>query len=237
MGLLITAMHRARALKPVLNFRTIKVPVTGDHVSRTVWKHIWKGGYERPEIEALLAIVRPDDRVLELGTGMGIVSGVVAKANPQVKIEAYEANPALIGPIQHLHEMNGITNVQINNAVLLPTADATPIRFNLHANFTESSISDRVEARSAVDVPVHDFRKVLAEFSPDILVCDIEGGEEELFKGVSLAGMRALVIEFHPHLISREATKRIYDLCAEAGLYPRIELSSLQVVVFERVNV
>lgn len=236
MGLLITAMHRARALKPVLNFRGLKVPVTGPHVSRTVWKHLWKGGYERPELDALSALVRPGDRILELGTGMGIVSGVVAHANPQVQIEAYEANPALIDAIRQLHEMNGITNVTPHNAVLLPTDDETPIRFNLHENFTESSISDRVTAQGAVEVPVRDMRKVLAEFRPDILVCDIEGGEEALFDGITLDGLRALVIEFHPKLISRAATKRIFDLCAAAQLYPRIELSSALVVAFERVE-
>jgi FkbM family methyltransferase len=236
MGILITAMHKARGLHPVLNFRGVKVPVTGDHVSRTVWKHVWKGGYERPEIEALSGLMRPGDRILELGTGMGIVSGVAAKLRPDVQIEAYEANPALIPAIHKLHELNGITNVSVNNAILLPTDDTTPIRFNLHENFTESSISDAIASADYVEVERRDFRKVLSEFRPDILVCDIEGGEEELFRGVTLQGLRALIIEFHPKIISRKAVKRIYDLCADAGLYPRIELSSLQVVAFDRVD-
>lgn len=235
MGLLISTLYGARALRPALNFRGINVPVTGDHVSRTVWKHIWKGGYERPEIEALLGLMRDGDRILELGTGMGIVSGVAATARPSVQIEAYEANPALIPAIHKLHQMNGISNVTVNNAILLPTDDTTPIRFNLHRNFTESSISDAIESRDFVEVERRDFRRVLADFQPDILVCDIEGGEEELFKGVALKGLRALIIELHPKIISREATRRIYDLCAEAGLYPRIELSAQQVVAFERI--
>ncbi|WP_322867192.1 FkbM family methyltransferase [Aquicoccus sp. G2-2] len=236
MGILITALHKARILHPVLNFRGIKVPVAGDHISRTLWKHIWKGGYEGPEIEALSSLIRPGDRILELGTGMGLVSGVAANLHPDVKIEAYEANPALIPAIHKLHELNGITNINVNNAILLPTDDTTPIRFNLHENFTMSSIKNTIDSSGYVEVERRDFRKVLSEFRPDILACDIEGGEEELFTGVTLQGLRSLIIEFHPKLISRSAVKRIYDLCADAGLYPRIELSSLQVVAFDKID-
>lgn len=76
MGIGVTALYKLRSLRPVLDFRGLKVPVAGIHVTRTVWKHLFKGGYERPEIEAMLALTRPCDRILELGTGMGIVSGV-----------------------------------------------------------------------------------------------------------------------------------------------------------------
>lgn len=236
MGLLTSLLYRARAFRPMLEFRGLKVPVAGDHVSRTVWKHIRKGGYERPEIDALSALVRPGDRILELGTGMGIVSGVVARQHPDVSIEAYEANPALIEPILELHELNGIKNVRVHNAILLPTGDTTPMRFNLHSNFTESSISDAISSEASIDVPVRDFRTILAEFRPDILVCDIEGAEEHVFDGVDLGGLRAVVIELHPHLISRDATERIYDTCAEAGLAPSDAHSSHQVVAFERAE-
>lgn len=236
MGLGITLLYRARHLRPVLNFRGIKVPVTGAHVSRTVWKHLFKGGYERPEIDGLLALGRPGDTVLELGTGMGIVSGVAAKAFPDMTIHAYEANPALIEPITRLHEMNGITNVHLSNAVLLPAPTQTSIAFNLHDNFTESSISDKITSARSVYVPVEDINAVIARTAPDIFVCDIEGAEDVVFDGLDLSGLRVVLLELHPTIIDRAAIKRVYDTCAAAGLYPRIEHSDLQVVAFERID-
>lgn len=236
MGLWITALYSARRLWPVLSFRGLKVPVTGAHVSRPVWKHVWRGDYEAPELDALRALLRPTDRVLELGTGMGLVSGVVAKEFPAIHVYAFEANPSLIPVIEALHKRNEIANVTLRNEVLLPNPREASIRFNLHRNFTESSLSDRIESQSAVDVPVRDINAVVAEVRPDVFVCDIEGAEAQVFDGLDLAGLRVVVIELHPHLLKRAEIKLIYDTCAKAGLYPRVEHSDLTVVAFERVE-
>ena len=236
MGLYITTLYKARGLRPVLHFRGLKVPVTGPHISRSVWKHLWKGGYEAPEIFALQKLLKYGDKVLELGTGMGVISSFAAKLHPDIEVEAYEANPALIEPIRKLHKMNGIANVNINNAILLPTESETFRKFNLHKNFTESSIKDEISSTNSVDVPVQDFRAVLNKIRPDVFVCDIEGGEEELFVGVDLTGIRAVVLELHPEIVSRPAIKMIFDVCAHAGLYPRIEYSSERVVAFKKVE-
>lgn len=236
MGLYFSTLYKARSLRPVLRFRGLKVPVSGPHISRSVWKHLWKGDYEAPEIFALQNLLKSGDSVLELGTGMGVVSSIAAKLHPDIKIEAYEANPALIEPIRSLHKMNRITNINIHNAILLPTENQTFRKFNLHEKFTESSIKEEISSIRSIDVPVQDFRTVLNKIRPDVLVCDIEGGEEELFVGVDLRGIRAVVLELHPEVVSRPAIKVIFDVCARAGLYPRIEYSSERVVAFEKVG-
>lgn len=236
MGLLVSTLYKTRGIRPKLRFRNLTVPVNGTHVSRTVWKHLWKGGYERPEIDASLALLQSGDRVLELGTGMGIVSGVLAKSDPSVTIKTFEANPNLVDAIANLHNVNGLTNVAPNNAILLPSAkDGETITFNLHKNFTESSV-ERIESAQAVEVPVQDFQTTFNAFSPDVMICDIEGSEARLFDGISLKGLRALVIELHPDLITRADVKRIYDICYDAHLYPRVDLSNLHVEVFERTE-
>lgn len=236
MGILISALYRSRHIWPVLRFRGLSVPVNGPHVSRPVWKHIWRGTYEAPELDALDQLVRPGDRVLELGCGMGLVSGALAKRLPDLAIRSYEANPVMIPVIRDLHARNGIANVDIRNAILLPAPTEPVRRLNLHQNFTESSIMAGIASETGVEVPVQDFNAELADFRPDVLVCDIEGAEEELFRGVSLAGLRGLVLELHPALVSRAAIAAIFDSCAAAGLYPRIEWSRKQVVAFERVD-
>ncbi len=236
MGLLVTALYKMRSLRPIIQFRNLQVPVSGAHVSRTVWKHLWKGGYERPEIEAVLALLRPNDRILELGSGIGIVSGVAGKSDPSVTIETYEANPALLPAIEELHRLNELSNIHPKNAVLLPDAvEGDTISFNLHENFTESSIQP-VESNHSTEVCVQNFQNIFDSFSPDIMICDIEGGEAQLFMDFYLKGLRALVIELHPNLISRRDIKQVYEVCREANMYPRIDLSERQVEVFERVD-
>ncbi|PIE15648.1 MAG: hypothetical protein CSA68_06410 [Rhodobacterales bacterium] len=236
MGLLVTLLYRARALRPYLGFKGLKVPVTGAHVTRPVWKHLWKGDYEAPEILALQNLVRDGDVILEMGSGMGVVSAVASRLAENVHIEAYEANPTLIERIKDLHQINKIDNITVHNAILLPTSDETSRHLNLHENFTESSIVEGINSQSSVEVPVKDFRQVLQDVKPTVFMCDIEGGEEELFQGIDLSGIRAVILELHPKVISRAAIKAIYDTCARAGLYPRIEWSTEQVVAFERVE-
>lgn len=226
-----------RKILPPPDFRGVKVRMTGDHVSRGVWKHVFRGDYELPEVEALLALLRPDDRVLEMGTGMGLVSGQAAKRYPSLKVESYEANPRMIPVIKEFHEMNSIKNVTLNNAVLV-NGDGTGSRpFYLHGSFAQSSLVPMASGlQETVMIPEHSISHVLSEFRPDVLLCDIEGGEAELFPGLDLSGLRAAIIELHPKVISRQAEAGIYKAFAAAGLFPRIELCSGTVAAFEAVE-
>lgn len=235
MGIYISTLFALRRWKPVLQFHGLDVPVTGPHVTRPVWKHIWKGDYEAPEIKALSSVIRDHDIVLEMGTGMGVVSGLTAKANPTVTVHAFEANPAMIPVITDLHKRNAITNVTVHNAILLPDASEGETRaLHLHQNFSESSITDQIDSAGSVAVPVKDMHRVLADLKPDVLVCDIEGAEAEVFVDLDLSCLRALVIELHPHIVNEAQITRIYDLCAQFDLFPNASLSSGTVVAFER---
>jgi len=229
--------YRFRSLKKSVKFHGLDVPVTGDHVSMIVWKMLLRGTYEAPELSALRAILQNSDTVLELGAGMGVVSSVAAKAHPTIHIESYEANPAMIPVIKDLHARNDITNVTLHNMLLLPDTSETPRTFHVAASFAESSlIKGDMDGKSSVQVPQKDIRTVLSKLKPDVILCDIEGAEAEVFPGLDLTGVRAIVLELHPAKISRSAQAEIYDSIAAQGLYPRIELCSGTVVAFERVS-
>ncbi len=57
-----------------------------------------------------------------------------------------------------------------------------------------------------------------------------------MIPNADLSTLRALVLEVHPSMMSRKGMKDIFDACLDAGLYPRVELSSEQVVAFERID-
>lgn len=166
---------------------------------------------------------------------MGIASAVLAKSDPSASIITYEANPQVLPAINELHKLNDLSNVTAFNALLLPDAsESQTMAFNLHANFTEGSIRD-VESSEQIQVSVAEFQKTFDEHRPDIFICNIERGEAEFFKNISLKGLRGLVLELHPELIGRRDIKAIYDLCAEAGLYLQVDLSDKRVEVFETI--
>jgi FkbM family methyltransferase len=224
-----------RRLWPTLPFHGLTVPMQGEHVSKPIWKHVWRGDYEWPELRALSALLRPEDRVLELGLGMGLVSGVLAHRLPSARFTSYEANPALLPHIAALHKANGIGNVAVRSAIVAPLSKGAVRKFRLHRHFTESSLTAASAELAEVEVPVHDPETVISELRPDILICDIEGAEEELIPHLPLSGLRGAVIELHPQIVPRAGIARIFRTFLEAGLVPVVEQSFETVVAFERV--
>lgn len=218
-----------------ITYKGLKVPAIGAHMSDTIRNQLIDDLYELPEIMAARGLVRANDRILEMGTGLGIVSSVICRTQGGITVESYEANATLLPSIDNLHKLNGITAVKVTNAVLVSGAGGTRTFF-LHDSFAESSLHETPHMRGSVTVPAISFNEVAARLRPNVLLCDIEGGEADLFNGIDLSSFRALIIELHPGVLSRQHIKQTYDTCAAAAFYPRVELSSGQVVAFERVN-
>lgn len=214
-------------------YRGLRVPIHGAHVVKPIKDELMANRYEVPEIEALLALLRPGDRMIEVGVGLGVVSGIAARAVPDADIQCFEANPELMNPIRELHDVNAITSITLNNAILVRGAGGKMADFHIHWSFAEGSLIASGGTARTVQVPTVSLEETLATFRPDVLVVDIEGGEDALLSGLDLTGVRALVLELHPTVITRAAEIRIYKACAAAGLYPRVDLSSATVVAFE----
>lgn len=187
------------------------------------------GRYEREEIAGALDVVRPGDRVLELGAGLGIVGAVVAKNARPAAVLSFEANPELFPHIDALDRANGLAPIiERRNAVLISAPDRpSTLPFNLHNSFLGSSLVDNPARRSrTIDVPTEDFHAVVAAFRPDVLVIDIEGGEGDLLAHAILDGIRAVVIEFHPNIYGKNGMKACKRALRAAGFEKRAARSS-----------
>jgi len=223
-----------KARTPVA-YRGLAVPVS-EHMPVPILMQILEDDYERPELLAAKGMIKDGDHVLEMGTGLGIVSGLISRMAKGVEILSFEANPNLLPHIADLHRMNDITNVSVTHAMLEPHPAAETRRFHIHQYFAEGSIYRTEMSEDTIEIPVADLNVVISEFKPTVLVCDIEGAEEVALPDGDLSGLRALVLELHPNIVSRAGMKRIFDACVTANLYPRVELSTQQVIAFERVD-
>ncbi|PRY93751.1 FkbM family methyltransferase [Hasllibacter halocynthiae] len=195
-------------------------------------ERIAAGRYEGQEIAGALALVREGDRVLELGAGIGVVGATVALARGPSAVLSFEANPALIPSIEALHAANGLTNVELRHAVLDASPDRPATRpFAVHASYLGSSLGG---AGRRVDVPTAGWDDVVGALRPDVLICDIEGGEAELLGRVDLSGIRAAVVEFHPGAYGVAGMRACKRALREAGLEPVKDLSTRTVWAAER---
>lgn len=228
-------LERQYASGGVLQYRGLTVPVSQAQMPFPVYQQILAEDYEVPEITAVEKLIKAQDRVLELGTGLGIVSGLASRMVEGLEIRSFEANPALLPQIHELHRLNDISCIRVENAMLEPSPNIDIRPFHIHRYFPQGSVIESEDSERTIEIRVLDLNQTIQAFRPSIMICDIEGAEEIVFAGANLDGLRALVIELHPDVVSRSGVKKIYDTCSSHGLYPRVEYSSELVVAFEKI--
>lgn len=206
----------------------VKVPQS-PFLTETRIERINAARYEGQEIAGALHVVREDDRVLEVGAGLGVVGAVIAMNARPEKVLSFEANPELVPVITALHEMNELGGrVELRNQVLFAGADRPEtMEFHLRNSFLGSSLLNEGGRPSrVVEIPTVDLAEVVAELQPTVLVMDIEGGELALLEAMDLSPFRAIVIEFHPEAYEVKGMRRCKTILREGGFQKIEDVSS-----------
>lgn len=222
--------------KTFIRSRGMKIPKHPEITKGRVRGALREGTYENKECEAVLRMVQPGDTVLELGGGIGYMSTLIACKKDVKAVHTYEANPGLIPYIHSVHELNGVTNVTVHNALLAPEA-GEPVDFFIRKNFLASSMdrdSDPDTVESVEKIEQHDINKVLKDLKPEVLVCDIEGAEAHLLPAADLSCLRVAIIELHPQWIGQDGVQAVFDTFQKAGLTYWPKASHAKVVVFRK---
>lgn len=221
----------------VAEYRGIRVP-DSPFLNDTRIKRINAGRYEGQEINGALAVVNQEDRVCELGAGIGFVGAVVAHNAKPSAMSSFEANPALIPHIHELYSMNDLDEkVTVANEVMFVGPDRPDqIEFHISNSFLGSSLikSDRRTKRT-ISVPTTDFETFRQSFQPSVLIIDIEGAELEFLEHAILDGVRAIVVEFHPGVYGVAGMRRCKSILKQAGFARRDDVSTRTVWTCERI--
>lgn len=206
------------ALCRLLRVRTltldgVRLLTDRSQVSRQVRAGIFNGDYEEPERILIRAVLRPGDRVLEVGGGVGFVSLLCARLVGPENVLTYEANPGMRRIILANYALNELTPTLRDRAV---TAAGGDITFFVSDNIISSSLYQRDGGRAAT-VPSDALDAVIAEWRPTVLVMDVEGAEVDILPASRLDGLRALILELHPHVVSEAALGRMRAHLAALG--------------------
>lgn len=218
----------------VIETNGVKVPFIPDVITPKIERPLRNNRYEGGECAALRDILRPGDRVLELGAGIGLISTVAALTEGVQSVTAVEANPELIPVIRETHRLNGVATVDLRNGVVSSSA-RKKAPFYLRADFWASSMEpDSRPFRKKKHLPCFNIHALVAETRPTVIVCDIEGGEMGLFDGVDLSAVRAMILEMHPKVYGAETVEAISGLLEGQGLIFRQPDKPSSVRYFER---
>jgi FkbM family methyltransferase len=184
----------------------VLLPTEGPGISPGIRRQIFFGEYEDKEIEIVARRLASDDRVMEVGAGIGFLSAYCAKRIGSERVFAYEANPALMELIAATHRANGVAPTVRN--LLLGRGEGSR-EFYVEPEFWASSAVRGSPGARTIRVPQADLNAELRRVRPSFLIVDIEGGEIEFFETADLATVRKICVETHPAIHSSAALSQM----------------------------
>jgi FkbM family methyltransferase len=187
-------------------------------VTSRAWRACFMGdGYEYHERALIRRLVQPDDRVIELGACLGVVSCLTNQLlADKTKHVVVEANPLCIRTLYRNRELNH-AGFLIEHCAVDTKPDVT---FYLHPRFIVGGSLQR-PTNLPVRLPAKSLRQLERERGPfSVLIIDIEGSEREVFEDSMdlLKNYRLVIVELHEWAIGAEGVERCRQILRDCGL-------------------
>lgn len=190
--------------------------LSSDEVSPVIWQALKDGSYEAKEARSVARAVRPGDRVLELGSGIGVITSVIARI-PDVSVFAFEANPSTARLAERILEANGARNVRFSQG-LLTAGDPDTHIFYVRRDLWMSSMDEKQGPyESRIEIGSENIDAFIQRHDINVLVMDIEGAERDLLRDAKLQGVERIFVELHDHLYGLSGVRDITQALAEKG--------------------
>jgi FkbM family methyltransferase len=193
------------------------------------------GRYENHEADALLMHLRPGDRFLDLGAGIGFICALVAGVLGEDAVFGVEAGPESIKLARRNLAANGYQGVKLMRGAVVGEGEGE-VEFGQRPAFWASALKGPEgwpEAAEVIRVPARPITRLLAKLSPTVICCDIEGGELEVLVQ-PLPGVRLVVVETHPQVYGAAGVERIATALAAQGFQPEPKGAKADTLVFRR---
>lgn len=200
-----------------LDVHGVQLPIDPAEVSSEIWSALTTGQYEANEARRVRRAIQPNDRVLELGAGLGVITSIIASVDG-VRVWSFEADPRTARLAQRVIDLNCGDNVTLTNGILA-AGPPVKVEFFQRSDFWMSSrFAEQGPYEQVVQVPSSDVDAFLDAHDINVLVMDIEGSELELVQHAKLAGVERIFLELHDHLYGLAGVQAISDALARKGL-------------------
>jgi FkbM family methyltransferase len=192
------------------------------------------GRYENHEADALLLHLRPGDRLLDLGAGLGFICALAAGVLGEGAVFGVEPGPETVKLARRNLAANGFPGVKLMRGAVVGEGEGE-VEFGQRPAFWASALKGPEgwpENAEVIRVPARPIGKLLARFAPTVISCDIEGGELEVLTR-ALPGVRLVVVETHPLVYGPDGVERI-TLALVAQGFAAAEGAKKDTLVFRR---
>ncbi len=193
------------------------------------------GRYEHTEANALSRHLRAGDRLLDCGAGAGYLCVLASRAG--ATCAGVEAGRETAETARANLARNGVDGTIEWGAVVPDSFTDDRVLFAMTRAFWASTLVPRNpgNVRRMTEVPALRIGTLLQQFTPTVLVVDIEGAEESLFETPLPDHVRLLVMEIHPGVYGRAGVAQIFADLARSGFVYCPQGSVGNTLVFERV--
>lgn len=199
--------------RPIVEIAGIKIPID-KHLSDNLRDAIFGGYYEGAELRTVKSKLDGNDRVMEIGTGIGFISSYCARLIGSERVFTFEANPALEPYIRQLYALNSVAPTL---EICLLSDRIGEQTFYVEKDFWMSStIRVNSDARP-IQVPMKLLNEEIERIDPTFLILDIEGGEFDLFRYIDFRNIRKIAIELHTAILGREKAEFVKSVMAKHG--------------------
>ena len=192
------------------------------------------GRYENHEADALMLHLRPGDRLLDLGAGLGFICALGAGVLGEGAVMGVEAGPETVKLARRNLAANGFSGLKVLKGAVVGTGEGE-VEFGQRPAFWASALQGPEgwpENAEVIRVPARPIGKLLAKVAPTVICCDIEGGELGVLTE-PLPGVRLVVVETHPQVYGPEGVVRIAAALAAQG-FAEAEGAKKDTLVFLR---
>jgi len=209
----------------------IKIPVNYNW-SFPMLKALFNKDYEGGELHIIKQTIEPNDRIVEIGTGLGLISAYCAKKIGNERVKTFEANPLLEKRIMKLYRMNKV-NPDLNIALVSDKEDR--IKFYAEPkNIWASSLLKLSESAVEMTLKTVNINEIISAFNPNYLIIDIEGAEYDLLPMIDFSNINKLQIELHKKFFGKEKIDFLITLLNKKGLFEVKSLSSDEQYFFKK---
>ena len=223
----------------------LKVPLDRRLMSETIVWSLTSGRYEMGEARSLPQLVRPGERVVEVGAGIGVLTALIAKQTPAELVVAIEASPLLQDYIGELHRLNEV-EVERRQALVTPGRGHATADFYLHQDLWASSPA-RIKRRNqigVIQVPVMSLAEVAETWRPTLLIVDVEPfaawanaeAAPHALAGADFRPFERVLLELKSKKFPPADIKRVFDHFSAQGFAYDVETSSGPLVLFQRLS-
>lgn len=173
-----------------------------DLSSYVEWSIYFKGSYELSIVNLLRRLLRPGNRVVDVGANVGAYTLVMAqRAGEKGMVAAFEPNPETYRRLQRNLELNALTGRVVTHQVALSAQPGNAVLHLPVPGFPNRGIASLVKYAEVqgptIEVPVETLDRVLANWdSCDLIKIDTDGNDDQVLKGAF-----GLLERFRPNLI------------------------------------